>query len=161
VSDTVGKTGIVGPSIGWGTVFGAAIAFAILFCLVWSYTGGKTANGDFGLLMGLGEIPMVIIGGTVGAIVFGVVGVIVRFGPVRLAASPLSYAVLGSLVWGALCWPRALNVSQEGAAAATKAAYLLMLYGLLPIAIAGLLVGAAVRAGRIHAYRSSRPGANR
>jgi hypothetical protein len=172
VSDPVGRSGIVGPSFGWGTLFGALVAFAILFYLISSFAGARTANGDFALLMGLAYIPVVIIGGAVGAAVFGVVGVIVRFGPGRLAASPLSYAVLGSLVWVAACWLRALNVPRGGAEGGyllmhmvllqggPEGAYLLTLYGLLPVAIAGALTGAAVRAGRIQAYRTSRPGAN-
>jgi hypothetical protein len=171
VSDTVGRSGIVGPSILWGTVFGAVIAFGILYCIVAS-SGARVQNGDFGLLLGLGSVPMVGIGGTVGAVVFGVVGVIVRFGPLRLAASPLSYAVLGSLVWGAACWVRALDVPRGGAtggyllmhiallAGGAEAAHWLMLYGLPLVAIAGLLTGSLVKSGRNQAYRTSRPGAN-
>jgi hypothetical protein len=156
VSDTVGRSGIVGPSIGWGTLFGAAVAFATLFCLVLA-TGAGMRNGDFGLLMGLAEIPAVIVGGIAGAVLFGVVGLIVRFSPVRPAALPLSYAILGSLLWGAGWWLLSVNVAQGRAQTVCG----LMLNGLLPVAIAGLLTGSMVRRGRHQAYRTSHPGANR
>ena len=147
MSEPVGRSGIVGPSILWGTVFGAVVGVGILICvLVWD--GTQVQNGDFRLLMGLGFVPMVLIGGTVGAVLFGIVGAIVRFGPEWLVASaPLSYAVLGSLLWAAGCWLRGLD--------------LLMFEGPLPVAIAGVLTGSMVRAQSNQAYRTSRPGANR
>jgi hypothetical protein len=147
VSDTVGRSGIVGPSILWGTAFSAGIAFAILVCVL-VYDGTRVANGDFRLLLGLGAVPMLMIGGIAGAVLFGLVGVIVRLGPGWLvAASPLSYAVLSCLLWAAGCWLRGLD--------------LLLHEGLLPVAIAGVLTGSMVRSGRNQAYRTSRPGANR
>jgi ammonia channel protein AmtB len=77
VSNTVGRSGIVGPSIAFGTVFGAVIAMGILACLV-AAAGAEVRNGEFGFWFGLGVVPALMLGGIVGAILFGVVGVIVR-----------------------------------------------------------------------------------
>jgi hypothetical protein len=154
VSDEVARSGIVGPSIGWGSVFGAGIAFGILYYILAAVAGVR--NGDFGFWMSLVAIPVGIVGGAAGAVLFGVVGVIARFGPRLLAPSPLSYAVSSCLVWGAGGWLLALNAPQGG----FQAGDLPLLYSLLPVAIAGLLTGGMVRSGRRHAYRTSRPGAN-
>src|SRR5262249_42429807 len=94
-------------------------------------------------------------GAVAGAVLFGVVGVIVRFGPGRLAPSPLSYAVLSSLLWGAGGWLLALRLPQGA-----QGDHSVLLYGILAVAIAGLLTGAVVRSQQNQAYRTSRPGAN-
>jgi hypothetical protein len=94
--------------------------------------------------------PVVILGACAGAVLFGFVAVIVIFSPVRMEASPLSYAVLGSLLslgiiipfaaWMAGGYLRALHGAQG--------TYLLLPYVLLPLVIAGLLTGSKVRSGR-------------
>jgi hypothetical protein len=110
-------------------------------------------NGDFGILFGLGVVPVLILGGTAGAILFGIVGVIARLGPAWMAPSSLTYAALGTLVWAAGGSLLAVEAAQGG--------HSLLFYSLLAVAAAGLLTGTMVRLGRRQAYRTSRPGANR
>ena len=159
VSDPVGKSGIIGPSIAWGTIFGAVIACG-LFAYAVAASGARMANGDFGLLFGLGVVPVLFLGGTAGALLFGVVGVIVRLGPGWLAPSSLTYAALSTVVWGAGGSLLALKVPHGGPQGAAQGDHSLLFYSLLAVAVAGLLTGGAVRQGRHQPYRTSRPGAN-
>jgi hypothetical protein len=137
-------------------VLGAGIACGIFGFLV-AASGAKVANGDFGFLFGLGVVPVLILGGTAGAVWFGVVGMIARFGPGVPEPSPLSYAALSSLMWGVGAWLLAVNAPQER----VQEGHSLLLYGLAAVAITGLLTGGAVQLGRRQPYRTSRPGANR
>ena len=90
---------IVGRSAGWGAIFGAAAAFASGLCLAIFWSTARTGHaGDFTTLMILWVPPVAIMGGGAAAVLFGVVAVIVNFSPGRIEASPISYAVLGSLL---------------------------------------------------------------
>ena len=89
---------IVGRSAGWGAIFGAAAAFASGLCLAIFWSTARTGHaGDFATLMILWVPPVAIMGGGAAAVLFGVVAVIVNFSAGRIEASPISYAVLGSL----------------------------------------------------------------
>jgi hypothetical protein len=143
---------IVGRSAGWGAIFGAAAAFASGLCLAIFWSTARTGHaGDFTTLMILWVPPVAIMGAGAAAVLFGVVAVIVSFSPGRIEASPISYAVLGSLLsLGIIILPFAswvaggLHRALQGA----QGTYLLLPTALLPVAIAGFLTGWMVRSGR-------------
>ena len=89
---------LVGRSIGWGAVFGAMGSFATASCylLFWMAKGGY--HVEYGMAMIFWLPAMAIMGCIGGAVLFGVVGAIMRFYPRGMASSPLSYAVLGTLL---------------------------------------------------------------
>ena len=143
---------IVVRSAGWGAIFGAIAAFASGLCLAIFWSTERTGHtGDFAMLMALWVPPVAIVGGGAAAVLFGVVAVIVSFSPGRIEASPLSYAVLGSLLsLGLVILPFATWVAGGlfRALQGAQGTYLLLPSGLLPVAIAGLLTGWKVRSGR-------------
>jgi len=143
---------IVGRSAVWGAIFGVTVAFATGFCLAIFWSTARTGHaGDFVTLMILWVPPVAIMGGGAAAILFGVVAAIVSFSPGRIEASPLSYAVLGSLLsLGIIILPFATWVAGGllRALQGAQGTYLLLPAGLLPVAIAGLLTGWMVRSGR-------------
>jgi hypothetical protein len=92
-----------------------------------------------------------IMGGIAAAVLFAMVGAIVSLRPAGIGPSPLSYAVLGSLLalavvilpfgsWVAGGVLRALQGAQG--------TYLLLPTGLLPVAIVGLFTGWRVESQR-------------
>ena len=90
---------IVARSAGWGAIFGAIAAFASGLCLAIFWSTERTGHtGDFAMLMALWVPPVAIVGGGAAAVLFGVVAVIASFSLGRIETSPLSYAVLGSLL---------------------------------------------------------------
>ena len=143
---------IVGRSAGGGAIFGAIAAFASGSCAAISWSTARTGHaGDFAALMILWVPPVVIMGAGAAAVLFAVVAVIVGFSSGRIEASPVSYAVLGSLLsLGIIILPFAswvaggLHRALQGA----QGVYLLLPTALLPVAIAGLLTGWMVRPGR-------------
>jgi hypothetical protein len=143
---------LVGRSVGWGAIFGAAAAFASGSCASIFWSTGRTGHaGDFAALMILWVPPVVIMGAVAAAVLFGVVAVIVSFSSGRIEASPVSYAILGSLLSLAIVilpfasWVAGgLHRALQGA----QGVYLLLPTALLPVAIAGLLTGWMVRTAR-------------
>ena len=142
----------IGRSVAWGGIFGAIATFATGFCLAIFWSRARTGHPDhFATLMILWVPPVTIMGGGAAAVLFGVVGAILRLSPGRFEPSPLSYAVLGSLLalaivilpfasWVAGGLLRALQGGQG--------VHLLLPAGLLPVAITGLLTGWMVRPRR-------------
>ena len=135
----------IGRSIGWGALSGAIAAFTTASCLSYSWASAKTGHpGDLIVLMVLWVPPVTIMGSLAATVLFAAVGAIVSFRPAGIEPSPLSYAVLGSLLalgivilpfgsWVAGGLLRALQGAQG--------TYLLLPTGLLPVAIAGLFTG--------------------
>lgn len=90
---------IVTGSIMWGAVFGGIMALATALGL-WCYWGAQ-GGGQPGVTLAalIFWVPsMAFIGGVVATVLFGVVGVIMALRPLGLEPSPISYAVLGSLL---------------------------------------------------------------
>jgi hypothetical protein len=135
----------IGRSIGWGALFGTIAAFTTASCMSYFWASAKTGHpGDLLTLMVLWVPPVTIMGGVAATVLFAVVGAIMSFRPAGIEPSPLSYAVLGSLLalgivilpfgsWVAGGLLRALQGAQG--------TYLLLPTGLLPVAIAGLFTG--------------------
>jgi hypothetical protein len=142
---------IVGRSILWGAIFGATAAFVASSCLSIVWSTGRTGHpGDLVTLMILWVPPVTIMGGAAAAVLFGVVAMIVGFSPTRIEASPLSYAALGSLLSLGIILPFATWVANGflRALQGAQGTYILLPFGLLPVAIAGLLTGWMVQSAR-------------
>ena len=143
---------IVGRSAGWGAVFGATAAFATGLGLAIFWSTSKTGHAsDFTALMVLWVPPVIIMGAGAAAVLFALVAVIVSLSLGRIEASPVSYAVLGSLLsLGIIILPFASWVAGGllRALHGAQGTYLLLPAGLLPVAIAGLLTGWKVRPQR-------------
>src|SRR5262245_55791023 len=87
---------LIGRSILWGAIFGAIAAFVTGVGLAIYWSPGR--GGDFAALMILWVPPVAIMGGGAAAVLFGVVGLIASLTLGWIKPSPLSYAILGSLL---------------------------------------------------------------
>jgi len=141
---------LVGRSAGWGAIFGAAAAFASGSCAAIFWSTGRTGHaGDFATLMILWVPPVVIMAAGAAAVLFGVVAAIVSVSAGRIEASPVSYAVLGSLLsLGIVILPFAAWVAGGLHRALQGAQGVYLLLPMAPVAIAGLLTGWMVRSAR-------------
>jgi hypothetical protein len=148
---------IIARSLIWGAKFGTIVASATALVLWWYW--GSQAGGQPGIaLMALiFWVPsMAILGGAFAIALFGVVGVVMSLHPLRLEPSPISYAVLASLLSCGLYLPWAAGGLNGLHALWVRGGLHAVLHGdfgkndsgfvlLLPIVIAGLLVGWKVR----------------
>jgi len=144
------SSNIVGRSVLWGAIFGAIAAFVAASCLSLVWSAGRTGHpSDFIMLMILWVPAVTIMGGGASAVLFGIVAAIVSFSSARIKASPLSYAALGSLLSLGIVLPYASWVANGFLRAlhGAQGTYILLPFGLLPVAIAGVLTGWMVRSG--------------
>lgn len=135
---------IIGRSIGCGALYGTIAAFTSALCqsLFWASKSGDP-NG-LPMLMIFWVPPMTILGGAAATVLFGVVGVIISFHPAGIKPSPLSFAVLGSLLaLGAVILPFASWIAGGllRAIQGAQGVYFLLPTCLLPVTIAGLFIG--------------------
>jgi hypothetical protein len=92
-------------------------------------------------------VPVVtLVGGLAGGVLFWLVGLLVAFSRQRIEASALSYSLLGSILSLGVIVPFASWVAGGilPALEGRQGVYMLLPTGLLPVAIAGCLVGAKV-----------------
>jgi hypothetical protein len=146
----MGKT--IGKSFGWGALFGTIGAFTMASCMSYFWATGKTGGpGQLLTLMVLWVPAATIMGGIAAAVLFAMVGAIVSLRPAGIGPSPLSYAVVGSLLaLGVVILPFGSWVA-GGVLRALQGAqgtYLLLPTGLLPVAIVGLFTGWRVESQR-------------
>jgi hypothetical protein len=138
---------IVARSILWGGVFGAIAAVStVTYLSIYWEAATPWRPGELIFTAMFVWVPLTaIMGGGAGAVLFGVVALIMSFRPQRISA--LSYAALGSLLSLGLIIPFAgwLADGYLRALQGAQGTYLLLPYVLLPVAIAGFLTGLKVQ----------------
>ena len=142
----------IGKSFGWGALFGTIAAFTTASCMSYFWATGKTGGpGQLLTLMILWVPAATIMGGIAAAVLFAMVGAIVSLRPAGIGPSPLSYAVVGSLLALAVVILPFSSWVAGGVLRALQGAqgtYLLLPTGLLPVAIVGLFTGWRVESQR-------------
>lgn len=134
---------MISRSSNWGLLFGGLASLVVACCLTLAWS---REPGSFVMLLVMFVPAVTIMGGLAGGFLFGIVGTIIALGRHRIEASPLSYALLGGLVSLGVLVPYASWIAGGilPALQGRQGVYVLLPTGLLPVMIAGLLVGSKV-----------------
>ena len=131
---------MISSSFSWGLAFGGLASLAVAICLT---LGWSAQPGSLFTLLVMFVPAVVLMGGLAGGLLFGLVGIIVSFSRQRIEASSLSYALMGSVLSLGVIVPFASWMAGgiHAALQGRQGVYLLLPIGLLPVAVAGSLVG--------------------
>lgn len=133
---------MIGRSFSWGLPFGGLASLAVAICLTLGWSA-PSQPGSLIMMLVMFVPAVTLMGGLAGGFLFGFVGIIVSFSRQRIEASSLSYALIGSVLSLGVIVPFASWIAGGILAAlqGRQGVYLLLPTGLLPVAIAGSLVG--------------------